>query len=129
MATDLTEPRSKMILGMTAASVVVLFVTRSLLTSYFHWIADEEIDHKVASVPFAPLVALHEKEKQALLQGPLPIEQAKQAWIRSERGAEAIRPEKSYDTSPLQGWIQMPHTVPASFEETPPVGTSHDTVR
>lgn len=121
MATDKTEPKVKLIAGVAVLSIVFLVGVRFGLVSYFHMETDQEKYTKFGSMPHEERDKLREAEKQALANGPLPIDKAMQQLANQGRGD--MQPKPSKDMAALEGWRLMPRAVdsaaPPPAHETP----------
>jgi len=109
MATERTEPRIGLIVGLTLLAVCIFFGLRAYLVSYFYMIADDEIAAKAAGVPRARrlLAQTRQREQTTLNAGTTPLVAAVAAIGSGERPA-VVAPRPSDDLSAMQGWGLMP---------------------
>lgn len=126
MATDKTEPRLGLIVGMTILVVTGLVVFYYAITSYFIWVTEDEQRRKIVEQRPEQLMRLREDEERRLHSGPMPIERAMALLASGQRPAE-IAPRPSTDSSPLQGWSLLPRGL--SFAPPAPPSATEQPVR
>jgi hypothetical protein len=122
MATESSDPRVGRIAAVALVAIVVLVVTRGALVSYFDAMDRAETYRKVGSLKPEALMSVRADEKMRLSSGPMPIDQAVQRLAtRGRMGASPdVVPSASKDMAPMQGWVQMPATVPPAMTAPPP---------
>jgi hypothetical protein len=64
MATDKTEPRTKLIIGLAVLSVATLLIVRALLQSYFIDVIEEEQHRKIAGQRATQLIELRAQQDE-----------------------------------------------------------------
>lgn len=124
MATDKSEPRIGLIVGIGLLSIVTLVGLRVLLQSYFITVTEDEQRAKVFGQPARQVQHLREAEQQQLAGGPMPIDRAVRALGEGARPA-GISPQPSTDWGALQGWTQRPVRQGALVQ--PPAAQSQQT--
>ena|SRR5579872_4235508 len=122
MATDKSEPRTKLIFLLGGGAIVTLIFVHAGLVSYFDKITTDEVHKKVGAAKPEALMSLRADEKARLTSGSMPIEQAMQKLSTQGRmGASPdIMPTASKDVSPEQGWAKMPQEIPPALLAPPP---------
>jgi hypothetical protein len=129
MATDNSEPRIGMIVGIGLLSIVTLLGLRMLFQSYFIMVTEEEQQAKIFGKPAVELQRLRDEERQRLTSGSVSIDQAVRAFSSGSRPA-GLSPMPSTDWAALQGWSQRPVPSPnlprpaQGAVQTPPTGTA-----
>lgn len=115
MATDRTEPRTKLIVGIALLSIVSLLFLRWGFVAYYQHMVDEQEQWNVRNYRSGLLAELRERAERDLTQSPLPINEAMAMIARGAR-PESIEPRPSNDLDPLRGWSVRPNPA---YPETP----------
>jgi hypothetical protein len=116
MATDKSEPRVGLIVRVGVISLVTLAAVRVALVSYFDQVDTAESSRKIRSAKPEALMELRTDEHARLMTVRMPIQSAMEAVAKNRMAASPeIVPSASRDLSPLQGWAQMPASVPPSM--------------
>ncbi len=121
MATDSTDPRVGLIFQIGVLSVGIFAGVHAGVSSYFDRMVRDETYRKVGSVPASALQAMREEQQQKLAAGAMPITKSMEMLATKGRmgASPAIMPNTSTDIAPLQGWTQMPGTVPPTMMPPP----------
>lgn len=121
MAYDKQEPRTNLIVGFTAISVVVLVALDFVFRSYFHWMLEADLAAKQARGGAPQLVELRAREQRDLQAGSVPIERAVDAYAERGRAANpALAPQASADNGALTGWTKAPKSLALRPPPPPP---------
>ena len=117
MATDKSEARVGVILKVGLFSTLTLVAAHVVLAAYFDDIARAEERRKFGDVKPEALLSVRADESARLSSGPVPINVAMHQIATRGRVAASpdIVPTSSKDLAPLEGWVQMPLTVPPAM--------------
>jgi hypothetical protein len=126
MATESSDPRVGLIVRIGILSIGTLFAVHAGLTAYFDRMVRDETYRKVGSVAPDALMSLRADEQQRLTTGSMPIDKSMQTLAAKGRmgAGPAITPTESKDIAPLQGWTQMPGSVPPGMMASAAPATS-----
>jgi hypothetical protein len=115
MATDTTDPRIGLIVRIGILAIATLIGTRAGLVAYFDRMTKDEQYKKIGSLPTDALNSLRTDEKERLSSGSMSVDRSMQILAAKGRmgAGPDIMPSASKDIAPLQGWTQMPASVPA----------------
>ncbi|MCB9708382.1 MAG: hypothetical protein H6714_06330 [Myxococcales bacterium] len=110
MATDLTPPRSRLIVLYAVLSALILIALKFVLDGYFVRVSESQINQKVLTSPARELNEVMRAQLQTMESGTMSVPRAMRVYLRDGRtGLPAIAPLQSGDTRPLLGWNHYPN--------------------
>lgn len=108
MATDKSEPRTGLIVGLGLLSIATLISGRAGLQSYYIIMSEHEESVKILSQPHRMLEQVRHEEDERLERGDIQGAMHQVVGMMNARPA-AIAPTQSADMGALQGWSAMPN--------------------
>jgi len=107
MATEKSEPKYPVIVGLAVFVITALLGIRLLLQQYYIAMYEDEQQRKYLGAPHARVTRARAEWNEHLRSGDHPIERAMQDFASGSRpNVITIRP--STDIAPLQGWAAKP---------------------